>query len=112
MIERNRALDWLTHTILIGGVILVGFPIYYAFVAATLPVAEVVKVPMTLIPGDQLLNNVGTAWEQANLGRQLFNSFVMAFSITVGKIAPRCAPEFTDSSIRGVLSIRPAPIPL
>ena len=24
--------------------------------------------------------------------------------------APRCAPEFTDSSIRGVLSIRPAPI--
>ena len=86
MIERNRALDWLTHTILIGGVILVGFPIYYAFVAATLPVAEVVKVPMTLIPGDQLLNNVGTAWEQANLGRQLFNSFVMAFSITVGKI--------------------------
>ena len=25
--------------------------------------------------------------------------------------APRCAPEFTDSSIRGVLSIRPAPHP-
>ena len=24
--------------------------------------------------------------------------------------APRCAPEFTDSSIRGVLSIRPAPL--
>ena len=86
MIERNRALDWLTHTILVGGVILVGFPIYYAFVAATLPVAEVVKVPMTLIPGDQLLNNIGTAWEQARLGRQLFNSFVMAFGITVGKI--------------------------
>ena len=86
MVERNRALDWLTHIILVGGVILVVFPIYYAFVAATLPVAEVVKVPMTLIPGDQLLNNVRTAWEQANLGRQLFNSFVMAFGITVGKI--------------------------
>ena len=86
MVERNRALDWLTHTILIGGAILVGFPIYYAFVAATQPVSEVVKVPMTLIPGDQLLNNVGTAWEQAKLGRQLFNSFVMAFGITVGKI--------------------------
>ena len=86
MIEHNRALDWLTHTIMVSGVILVGIPIYYAFVAATLPVAEVVKVPMTLIPGDQLLNNVRTAWEQANLGRQLFNSFVMAFVITVGKI--------------------------
>ena len=24
--------------------------------------------------------------------------------------APRCVPEFTDSSIRGVLSIRPAPV--
>lgn len=86
MVERNRALDWLTHTILVGGAVLVGFPIYYAFVAATQPVTEVVKVPMTLIPGDQLLNNVGTAWEQARLGRQLFNSFVMAFGITVGKI--------------------------
>ena len=86
MIEHNRALDWLTHTIMVSGVIFVCFPIYYAFVAATLPVAEVVKVPMTLIPGDQLLNNVRTAWEQANLGRQLFNSFVMAFVITVGKI--------------------------
>lgn len=67
-------------------VISLGVPVYYAFVAATLPIEEVVKVPMPLIPGDQLATNVVTVWESSSLGRQLINSLIVASGITIGKI--------------------------
>jgi sn-glycerol 3-phosphate transport system permease protein len=37
-------------------------------VAATLPLEEVAKVPMPLIPGDQFWVNINTAWEKAIWG--------------------------------------------
>jgi len=43
-------------------------------------------VPMPLIPGDQLFDNIGEAWRRGDLGTQLFNSFIMASGITFGKI--------------------------
>ena len=86
MVERRRWLDWLTHGILMLAVISLGVPVYYAFVAATLPIEEVVKVPMPLIPGDQLATNVVTVWESSSLGRQLINSLIVASGITIGKI--------------------------
>jgi sn-glycerol 3-phosphate transport system permease protein len=66
--------------------LIVGFPIIYALIAATLPIEDVSKVPMPLIPGDQFLVNLKTAWIKGNLGTQLTNSFIMATGITVGKI--------------------------
>ena len=86
MVERTPILDILTYVFLMVGICIVGFPIFYAFVAATLPIEEVAKVPMPLVPGDQFWVNMTAAWEQGNLSRQLFNSFVMASGITIGKI--------------------------
>jgi sn-glycerol 3-phosphate transport system permease protein len=86
MVERTPILDTLTYVFLMVGICIVGFPIFYAFVAATLPIEEVAKVPMPLVPGDQFWVNMTAAWEQGNLSRQLFNSFVMASGITIGKI--------------------------
>ncbi len=67
------------------------FPLYVAFVAATLDKQEVYAAPMTLIPGtsagkhpQHLGKRVGT--NSAPFWRMLLNSFVMAFSITLGKI--------------------------
>ena len=62
-------------------------PLYYAFVAATLPLDEVLVTPMSLVPGTRLADNVMAALAQRNFGRQLFNSAVMATGITVGKLA-------------------------
>lgn len=76
----------LTYGFLMLGIGIVCFPIFYTFVAATLPLEEVSRVPMPLVPGDQFWVNIRAAWEQGNLGRQLLNSFVMASGITVGKI--------------------------
>ena len=86
MVERTPILDTLTYAFLMLGICIVGFPIFYTIVAATLPLDEVSKIPMPLIPGDQFWVNVKAAWAQGNLGRQLFNSFIMASGITVGKI--------------------------
>jgi sn-glycerol 3-phosphate transport system permease protein len=86
MVEKTPILDALTYVFLILGILIVGFPIIYALIAATLPIEDVSKVPMPLIPGDQFLVNLKTAWIKGNLGTQLTNSFIMATGITVGKI--------------------------
>lgn len=86
MVERTPILDVLTYTFLMLGICIVGFPIFYTFVAATLPLEEVAKVPMPLIPGDQFWVNIQAAWAKGHLGRQLMNSFIMASGITIGKI--------------------------
>lgn len=86
MIEKTPILDTFTYIFLMVGILIVGFPIIYSLIAATLPLEDVSKVPMPLIPGDQFLVNMKEAWTRGNLGRQIFNSFVMATGITVGKI--------------------------
>lgn len=92
MIENRRGLDIFCHLMLIIGVLLILFPLYVAFVAATLSEQQVYQTPMTLIPSSHLWENIKTIWQggvAANVtpfGRQLFNSFIMALAITLGKI--------------------------
>lgn len=92
MIENRRGLDIFCHVMLIIGVLLILFPLYVAFVAASLDDTQVFQVPMTLIPGPHLWQNISHIWHagvgnnSAPFGLMLFNSFVMAFTITVGKI--------------------------
>jgi len=86
LVEKTPKLDFFTYTALILGIIAVGFPILYAIIAATLPIEDVSRVPMVMIPGNQLFHNLGEAWSRGHLGTQLFNSFIMASGITIGKI--------------------------
>ncbi len=87
MVEKTPLLDFFTYTFLIGGIFIVGFPIIYSLIAATLPLEDVSRVPMPLIPGDQFFVNIKEAWTRGNLGTQILNSFIMASGITAGKIA-------------------------
>jgi sn-glycerol 3-phosphate transport system permease protein len=86
MVEKTPILDALTYLFLMLGIVIVGFPIIYTIIAATLSIEEVSKVPMPFIPGDQFLVNIQEAWTRGDLGTQLFNSFIMATGITFGKI--------------------------
>lgn len=86
MVERTPLLDTFTYVFLLAGICVVGFPIFYAITAATLPLEEVARVPMPLAPGDQFFVNARAAWDKGHLGRQLINSFIMASGITLGKI--------------------------
>ena len=92
MIENRRGLDIFSHVMLIIGVLVVLFPLYVAFVAATLDDKQVFQVPMTLIPGGHLWENISNIW-QGGVGNLkvpfsllLLNSVVMALAITFGKI--------------------------
>jgi len=86
MVEKTPLLDAFTYIFLMVGIIIVGFPIIYALIAASLPIEEVSRVPMPLMPGDQFWVNMQAAWDKGDLGTQLFNSFIMASGITIGKI--------------------------
>ncbi|MFU9136593.1 sn-glycerol-3-phosphate ABC transporter permease UgpE [Erwinia tasmaniensis] len=92
MIENRRGLTIFSHIMLVLGVLAILFPLYVAFVAATLNSSEVFQVPMTLIPGQHLWRNIveiwhnGVAQNSAPFGVMLMNSAIMALSITAGKI--------------------------
>jgi sn-glycerol 3-phosphate transport system permease protein len=94
MVENRPWMNLLAHLVLIAGVLLVAFPLWVTFVASTLTYDQIVKVPMPLLPGDQLLENysqVLTAGSNkgssAPVSTMLVNSFIMATGVAVGKIA-------------------------
>lgn len=57
MVEKRGLGLWLTHLGLIIGVAFIFFPIWLAFVASTVSQPEIVRPPMPLLPGDQLVEN-------------------------------------------------------
>ncbi|MEJ4046788.1 MULTISPECIES: sn-glycerol-3-phosphate ABC transporter permease UgpE [unclassified Erwinia] len=93
MIENRRGLDIFSHTLLILGILTILFPLYVAFVAATLDNTAVYQVPMTLIPGSHLWENISNIWVRGVNGSgpafslMLMNSLFMALAITIGKIS-------------------------
>lgn len=95
MVERKRWLDWLSHAVLLLGVLIVAFPVYVTFIASTHSMEAVVHPPMSLLPGDQLVENYLAALgsersgsgTHAAVGRMMWVSLVTALVIALGKIA-------------------------
>src|SRR5438270_13280196 len=95
MIENRPILTFLSHVILVIGVIIVALPVYVTFVASSLAPDEVLQSPMPLLPGSHLIENFKTVLTQgastnvttAPVGRMMFNSLVSALVIAIGKIA-------------------------
>jgi sn-glycerol 3-phosphate transport system permease protein len=94
MVENRPFLTFLAHAVLLFGIALVAFPLYVTFVASTLTLDDIVKVPMPLVPGGHLWENYSQVLAagshrgaSAPVGRMMLNSLVMALGIAVGKIA-------------------------
>ncbi len=93
MVENRPWLTFMTHGILILGVLIVAFPIYVAFVASTHELDALLRSPMPLLPGASLFKNYTHALTQgakavgAPVWLMMFNSLVMAVGIAFGKIA-------------------------
>jgi sn-glycerol 3-phosphate transport system permease protein len=93
MVTARRS-AWVPHAVLIAGIVLVLFPIYVAFVAASLALPDILEAPVTLVPGPHLAANfaealsAGTAKTSGEpVTAMLLNSLVMALAIAAGKIA-------------------------
>jgi sn-glycerol 3-phosphate transport system permease protein len=94
MVESRPGLTAFSHAVLIAGILVIAFPLYVTFVASTHALDDILKVPMPLLPGDQLWDNysqvlsAGTSkGVAAPVGPMMFNSLVMALAIAFGKIA-------------------------
>ncbi|RYF21866.1 MAG: sn-glycerol-3-phosphate ABC transporter permease UgpE [Comamonadaceae bacterium] len=95
MVERSPYLKLFSHLIMVLGVIIVGFPLYLAFVASTHTAQDIVQAPMPLLPGsnfwqtyrDTLFGGGSGAGSTAPVAHMMWVSFVTAMVITVGKIA-------------------------
>lgn len=93
MIENRPLAKLIAHLMLVIGILIVAFPIYYTFVASTMTSAEVIRAPMSLLPGDHFVENYSGAMSGGlekvvgvSLERLLLNTFVVALAIAIGKI--------------------------
>ncbi|HHY08983.1 MAG TPA: ABC transporter permease subunit [Firmicutes bacterium] len=73
------------HFLLLLVVVVIGFPLIYAFAISTQSLQEVTMRP-SLKFSQFIKENYYNAWTRSNMGRLLLNSFFVAFVSTVGKI--------------------------
>lgn len=86
MVERTPILNFFTHLILLIGFLVAVGPLVIVAIAASHNLADVNKVPMSLVPGSDFWVNMQTAWTTANLGPKLLNSLIFATGVAVGKV--------------------------
>jgi sn-glycerol 3-phosphate transport system permease protein len=96
MIERRPGLTFLSHLVLLLGVLIVAFPVYITLVASTQSSVEIAQsIPMSLVPGSNMIetyrvalfggetaagSHIAAAWPM------MWVSLVSALVITIGKI--------------------------
>jgi sn-glycerol 3-phosphate transport system permease protein len=93
MVENRPIARLIAHLILILGVLVVAFPVYYTFVASTQESRPIANGQVSLLPGahlvenyDQALNAGVAGTSGAPVGPMLLNSLIVALLIAVGKI--------------------------
>ena len=89
-VPATRRRDWsgaIAHAILVASVVMLAFPLYYAFVISTQTLDEVTSLPPKLVPSTHMLQNYADAWTRAKMGRLLLNSAIVALAVAIGKIA-------------------------
>ena len=92
MVENRPWLTFLTHVVLILGMVIIAFPIYVTFVASTHSLEDI-TTSFPYFPGSRLIENytkalsVGPRDVGATVGTMMLNSLIMALGITIGKIS-------------------------
>ena len=94
MVENRPGLTFFCHALLITSVVVVAFPLYIAFIASTHTAERMFELPLPLLPGSEAWNNYATVIQHgvagastAPVGRMMWNSLMVALTITFGKIA-------------------------
>jgi sn-glycerol 3-phosphate transport system permease protein len=93
MIGQSAAGIYLAHAVLILGILIVAFPIYYTFVASTHSLQTILRPPLPLLPGDRFLENYSEALfggvgriGGVSVATLLINTTIVALGIAIGKI--------------------------
>jgi len=91
----KRRESWIPHFVLIVGVVVFAFPIYFALIGSTHDAATIATGRMPLLPGGHTLENYWQALTSGSGFRVsatpvrtlMINSLIMALVIALGKIA-------------------------
>lgn len=93
MIDKSPIRTFVAHSVLILGILIVAFPIYYTFVASTHSLQTILRPPLPLWPGDRFFENYYEALfggvgriGGVSVATLLFNTTVVALGIAIGKI--------------------------
>ncbi|WP_455477258.1 sn-glycerol-3-phosphate ABC transporter permease UgpE [Bartonella sp. B41] len=93
MVENRPILRFITHIILIVGIVVICFPVYVAVIASTHSSASFNSGILPLLPGKYALENYTmifgdklTQLGLPRLGPLLMNSLIIALSISIGKV--------------------------
>jgi sn-glycerol 3-phosphate transport system permease protein len=92
VVENRPWMTFLSHAVLILGVLVVAFPLYVTFVASTCSLQEI-TTGFPLLPGGHGFENyfraltLGPRDVGTTVATMMLNSFIMAIGITFGKIA-------------------------
>jgi sn-glycerol 3-phosphate transport system permease protein len=93
MVENRPFLVWLSHFVMILGVVIMAFPVWMTFVASTHDQATMLRSPVPLLPGTHLIENysrvLGQGYGTINttpVSVTLMNSLIMALGVAIGKI--------------------------
>ena len=90
------------HLVLVLGILIVAFPIYYTFVASTHSLQTILRPPLPLLPGDRFIENYSTA---------LFGGVGRIGGVGVGRCSstPRSSRWRSPSARSSSRSCRPTP---
>jgi sn-glycerol 3-phosphate transport system permease protein len=101
MVGGSRSGQWVAHLLLVIGVLVVAFPIYYVVVASTHSLQTILRPPLPLLPGAEGPSNYAEALGGGinqiggvSVVRLLVNTTIMALSIAVGKIVISMATAY------------------
>ena len=96
MVERRPLLTLTAHLVLLLGVLIIAFPVYITFIASTQTSQQISQVPMSLLPGDNMLETYRLALfggitsygsRITPVASMMWVSLVSALVISLGKIA-------------------------
>lgn len=89
------------------------FPLYWMFTGGLKSAQEIIQVPPTLLPAHPLAGNYSTAWNEADLGRLLWNTtlyavgalaFQLVFDIGAAYAFSKLRPAFGNAILFGMMA--------
>jgi cellobiose transport system permease protein len=96
----NLRAGWGTYTLLLIVMAISIFPIYWSFVAASHDTSQISKMPPALLPGGNLLDNLGKVFGQTEMLLALTNSLVVSSTVTVSVVLTSTLAGFAFAKLR------------
>ena len=95
MVENRPFVTWLSHFVLIVGLVVIAFPVWMTFVASSQDQATMLQSPVPIWPGSHLIENYKEVLLDGYNSKRgtvplyitLTNSLIMALGVAIGKIA-------------------------